>query len=119
MASSSPSSPAPEYIKALYEREKADFFDRNHNRYFIPPHTMRGLDRYVMGQVRPGSFLYGVLTNDLKCAITTADDLNLTNLHAVVIFVVNVLPVDIQGTPEKVNHWLSDEVNAYKTSNGT
>lgn len=110
MPSSSPSSLSPEQLRVVrdyYVSEKTAFFERNPTAHFVPPHIMRGLDRYVQMRAQPGAFLTAVLENDLHSAVLYADEQALTNLHAVVIFVVNVLPVSIQGSPDKVNAWLS------------
>jgi len=104
-------------VRDHYAQAKEDFFVRNGTAHWVPPHIMRGMDRYVLMRVQPGSFLTAVLENDMKGAVLNADEQALTNLHAVVIFVVNVLPADIQGSQDKVNAWLAGGNDA--TSNGT
>ena len=120
MPSSSPSSPNPEYLRVIrdqYNQMKEDFYVRNGTAHWVPPHIQCGIDRYVMMRAQPGSFLSAVMENNLKDAVLNADDSALTNLHAVVIFVVNVLPAGIQGSPDKVNAWLAGGNDA--TSDGT
>lgn len=74
----------------------------------IPPQTLRSIDFYVRERIPPGDFLYAVLTNDLKGAISFADNENLEALPAIVAYVRNHTPADCQGSPVKVQQWLED-----------
>lgn len=73
----------------------------------IPTNIRAGLDRYALERIPTGDFLRCCLENDLKGAIGSADIWSLASLGNIVIYIVNVLPMDSQGSPEKVAKWLA------------
>jgi len=50
--------------------------------FYIPPHMMDGLTRYIEHGIALGGFLTAVLENDLREACARADDINIRNLPA-------------------------------------
>lgn len=73
----------------------------------VPNHRYMadGVQRYVEDGIMPGDFLTAVLENDFKGAVSRADMSNLPLLHDWMIFVVNEMPLQAQGSPEKVRAW--------------
>ena len=55
----------------------------------IPQTTLRALDLYVKEGIRPGGFLYAVLTNDLFGAIGKADKANGAAIRDVCLYIYN------------------------------
>lgn len=73
----------------------------------MPQHTKYQIDEYVNDKMPPGSFLYAVLTNDLKEALVRADDINVHCLRDIVLYLYNDTPAICWGSPEKVKKWLN------------
>ena len=71
-----------------------------------PEHARPALRRYVEGRLRPGSFLYAVLSNNLIQAIETADDENKRDLNALVKFMYTEIPAACWGSVNKVEKWI-------------
>lgn len=93
----------PEAFKLAY-KARANAVVAEHP---IPSNIRAGLDRYVLERVPPGSFLLACLENDLKGAVGNADVWSMASLANIVLYIYNVLPMDSQGSPEKVRAWLS------------
>ena len=74
---------------------------------FLPDHMKNGMQMYLEHGIEPGSFLYAVLCNDLKGALSRADHINAAHLGNIVSYCYNEIPSDAWGSPEKVNRWLS------------
>lgn len=72
----------------------------------IPTHTRAELTQYLEDKIRPGRFLYSVLSNNLVEAVTSADAENLVALRSIVKFLLNKSPPDAWGSPNKVNAYL-------------
>lgn len=85
--------------------------DKLRHEHPIPLHTEEGLKRYAVDRLPTGSFLQAVLSNDLKGAVVQADDMNQRALQNIVIWVMNVLPSQAQGSREKYLAWLNPEPN--------
>lgn len=62
---------------------------------------------YIRHGWHPGDFLSAVIGNDLKEAVTRADDDNLRNLPAFVAYFYNEAPAACWGSPEKQREWLA------------
>ncbi len=75
----------------------------------IPEHTHSALQRYVHDRVPPGSFLEGVLTNNLMMAVMHADDINQANLVDTVRYVFNEIPAGCWGSKQAYKEWLDGE----------
>jgi hypothetical protein len=80
-------------------------FDRDYAQ--IPVHMQEGIRRYVVQGRQPGSFLTAVITNDLKGAVFSADDTNLSLLPLYVRWFHNVPPAACQGSPATMREWMN------------
>jgi len=69
-------------------------------------HMVDALNRYIEHGIEPGSFLYAVLSNDLKGAVGRADHNNQRLIFEYVAYLYNYCPADCWGSPEKVENWL-------------
>jgi|DEB19_MinimDraft_3_1074340.scaffolds.fasta_scaffold00861_14 hypothetical protein len=58
----------------------------------IPQHIFDTLQYFMEDGIHPGGFLKGLLENDLRRAVCTADLSNRKILHKLVIFVINEMP---------------------------
>ena len=73
--------------------------------FHIPDRMMGGLQRWIELGVPPGNFLSAVLTNDLAKACGRADDENIENLPAYIVYLYNEAPSQCWGSVEKVQAW--------------
>ena len=71
-----------------------------------PKHCSEGLKNYVINRINTGGFLHAVLINDLFGAFSRADPTNRNDLHDIIMFIYNELPVKCYGTQEKYEGWL-------------
>ena len=71
----------------------------------IPPHLMEGIDRWVEKRILPGGFLTAVLENDLKNAVSRADDISKKHIADIVTYLYNYVPSACWGSKEKVEEW--------------
>jgi len=69
-------------------------------------HLIPGIERYVHNRIRPGGFMYAVLTNDLRQAVSMADADNINLLPEIVKYLYNEIPFCIWGSVEAVHHHL-------------
>lgn len=73
----------------------------------IPAHTHGMLVNYIERGEDPFSdFIYAILTNDLKKAMHSADNLNLPMIHHITAWLYNYAPSACQGSSEKVDKWI-------------
>ncbi|MCX7593137.1 MAG: hypothetical protein N2235_05145 [Fischerella sp.] len=72
----------------------------------IPRHTRQALYDYFIHRYEPGSFLMGVLTNDLYRAANSADAENATKIKAIVKWLLCAAPAGSYGSVETVKDWL-------------
>jgi hypothetical protein len=72
----------------------------------IPEHLQGGLDRYISHGIMPGHFLTAVLSNDLKGAMTRADDTSRAALYSIVLFLWNQCPQGCWGSLQRVEDWV-------------
>lgn len=72
----------------------------------VPTDVLESLKRYVFDRLRPGQFLTGVLSNDLRTAVGHASEEHFADLRRIVQFVYFELPSDCWGSSHKVNAWL-------------
>jgi hypothetical protein len=73
----------------------------------VPVEYMAGaVQRYIEHGIPPGDFLTALFNNDLKEAFRRADAENTAAMREWVIFMVNEMPADAQGSPEKVWAWI-------------
>lgn len=67
--------------------------------------TVRG---YIEHGRQPGGFMLALLSNDLKETMKRADDRNRRRVFELVAWFYNEAPAGCQGSPEKVQIWLTD-----------
>ena len=71
----------------------------------IPEHGKEALARYIVYHIKPGGFLSCLLENNLQDTVGKADDINMPNIAAYVIWLYNNAPAICWGSPEKVREW--------------
>jgi len=74
--------------------------------WYIPQRMMDAIDRYINQGIPPGDFLTAVISNDLKEALSRADEENLVNLPAYLGYFCNEAPAPCWGSEEKMKAWL-------------
>jgi hypothetical protein len=72
-----------------------------------PEDIIDSLQRYVNDGCPTGSFLFAVLSNDLKGAFAQADAYNRLRLFDIVKYCYNELPSHVWGSPERVAEHLT------------
>ena len=72
----------------------------------IPKHTQIALEDYLVYGMRPGRFLYSVLSDNLGDAVSSADSQNLDALTEIVRFIMNEFPTEAWGSSNKVNAYV-------------
>lgn len=72
----------------------------------IPINIQKGIDRYVKEHTHTGSFLYAVLTNNLRESFNRADEESLAHLKDIVQYCHWEIPSSCWGSVEKVEIWL-------------
>ena len=82
--------------------------------YHIPTHTQEALVNYIERGYEPGSFLYCVLSNDLRGAVSRADALNLPALKDIAQFVYNEMPDNSRGSEAIVIRFLQEHLGQRK-----
>ena len=76
--------------------------------FFISARMMGAILRYIEQGLPPGPFLTAVIDNDLRAAVSYADDENMANLPAfVAYFVYNEPPSGCWGSSENRRAWLA------------
>lgn len=81
----------------------------------IPYHTQYELRAWVEKGYFPGSFLTGVLCNDLFAAVGSADAQNIKALKAITTFVYNRVPADAWGSAAKMRAYAKKVWDAKET----
>lgn len=74
----------------------------------VPAHLQNGLIEYIAARCPVGGFLEAVLSNDLRGACRSADNVSRYHLWDLGSFLFNYAPADCWGSPEQVAAWLSD-----------
>lgn len=76
----------------------------------VPSHTQDAIVAYLNrdGPPIPGSFLYAVLTNDLRLAVLKADRLNRERLPEIVGSLFSYAPASTWGSHEAIKTFLAD-----------
>jgi hypothetical protein len=72
----------------------------------INDYTGSAIDRYINDHLPPGGFLSAVICNDLKEAVSHADDFNMRNIPAIVAYFYNNAPGNCWGSKERMEAWL-------------
>jgi len=73
----------------------------------IPSHMMAAMKQYVSHGMVSSDFLKAVIDNDLKQAVATADDLNVSIIHLYVRWFYNRAPALCWGSPLNRTAWES------------
>jgi hypothetical protein len=73
----------------------------------IPRHTKPQVDAYIDEGIPPGDFLYACLTNDLRTAVSHADDINRWHIYDIVVYLEYHIPNMAWGSTERVKSWLA------------
>jgi hypothetical protein len=73
----------------------------------IPTRMLPGLYRYVLEGIKPGAFLTAIITNDLRTAISTADEENLKLIKVWVLFFWWHTPSNCHGSEAVMARWIS------------
>lgn len=76
--------------------------------YDIPSHLFEGLDRYFKQGLRPGGFLYAVLTNDLKDAMLRWAGGGYNPASDLVKFFCAEVPAPSWGSVDAVEKWIEN-----------
>ena len=71
-------------------------------------HKREELFKYLENGIKPGRFIYCLLTNDLRGAIQIADDDCLESICELVEFVIREIPQAACGRKDIVDRWISD-----------
>jgi len=89
----------------LDERQKAKMSECG-----IPEYMQGGIVRYYENGLQPGHFLSAVIDNDLKEAVSRADDVNVNCLKNYVMWFYNYAPSGSWGSAGAVDRWLENFV---------
>lgn len=71
----------------------------------IPDYMQEGLIQHILVGRPTGHFLTAVLSNDLKEAVSRADEVNRWALSNYVIFLYSHAPIGCWGSPTNVKYW--------------
>jgi len=71
----------------------------------LPTRFVEGMRLWLLYGVRPGSFFFAVLCNDLRNAIGYADPYSLVELPGIVSWLHNEAPAAAWGSPEQCKAW--------------
>jgi hypothetical protein len=72
----------------------------------IPERMRGGIVRYVENGIKPGSFLYAVICNDLMLAVGKADYENIRLLPAYARLLYQYFPPGSHGSAERAKLWM-------------
>lgn len=81
----------------------------------IPEHMHESIINYIVHRQPVGDFLRAVLANDLKKAISKADEDNLQNLAAFPIFLHMWAPDECHGSAVAYEQWIHGNINVGDT----
>lgn len=71
----------------------------------IPEHMRFGMEKWVLHGHRPGSFLWAVITNDLRAAVSYADDESLALLPIYTAWFYWEAPLGSAGDTARAATW--------------
>jgi hypothetical protein len=74
----------------------------------IPEHMRMALLRYVQDRIQPGHFLTAIICNDLRNAVSRADDQNLQLLKLYLQWFYNIAPAVCHGSYAAMKQWISE-----------
>ena len=75
----------------------------------MKPETKEAIDNYSRHGLRPGSFLYAVLTNCLFESFGRADPQNKADMGEIVRYILDNVPVGRFGTYVEVEKWIAQK----------
>lgn len=78
----------------------------SYREWVIPARMLDALLDYIQHGAPTGDFLRAVIENDLRGAVGHADDENIRNLPAYVVYLYNEAPHGCWGSPEKRMAWV-------------
>ena len=81
-------------------------FDRTHYQN-ANQFTLDCIDEYARIGRPGGGFIHALLTNDLRGAVTQADTSNIVCIYDLVMYCLNQIPADAQGSVEKYEAWVN------------
>lgn len=70
----------------------------------IPDHMQESIMNYILHRHELGSFLTGVITNNLRMAVCNADAENLPLIKLYVLWFYNVCPSNLVGEENYLKH---------------
>tara|TARA_R110000868_G_scaffold5782_1_gene33953 strand:- start:25894 stop:26148 length:255 start_codon:yes stop_codon:yes gene_type:complete len=71
----------------------------------IPDHMMAAIIRYLDNGIKPGDFLTAIIENNLKGAVSHADDTNIGLIPTYVKYFYNHAPMACWGSQENRKAW--------------
>lgn len=80
----------------------------------IPQHMRDAIMNYAIHRMEPGDFLTGVLTNDLRKAVCSADLENLPLIKLYVLWFYNRCPAFLVGRENFLRHLHPEKYEAVK-----
>ena len=95
-----------DYIKFENNPDNQEYSFYKYGKYHIPDYMVDGIKNYLRHGIRPGSFLYAVLENNLTEAVAFADKDNMANLPAYAYWLMNEVPTIAWGSEENVETWI-------------
>jgi hypothetical protein len=84
----------------------------------VPQALRESIDRYVNQGIPTGGFLEACIKNDLKSAVSLADETSLTAIPAIVGYLYNECPMGCWGGPESFERWIALKRDAQKFHTG-
>jgi len=72
----------------------------------IPDYMIGGLRRYIENGIEPASFLFAVVSNNLRRAFECADGTNVHHIRNYLEFLYSYAPAECWGSPAKVEAWI-------------
>lgn len=76
--------------------------------FHIPERMMSSIKLYINERVEPGGFLTAVIQNNLKEAVGKADEENIGNIPAFIVYFYNEAPAACWGSLENMEAWLKE-----------
>jgi len=73
--------------------------------HLVPGHLWRGISNHILYGGDTGDFLTSLFSNDLIRAVCRADEVTMTRLHDLALFLHNYAPSGCFGSPAAVSAW--------------
>ncbi len=88
------------------------FIEPNADWELIPMHCRESLEKYILYGVPVGDFLAAVICNDLRGAVSRADENNLPRLKDYIVFLYQYAPAKCWGDSDRHIAWLRLGIDA-------